>query len=160
MNVGVALNLGRFVAVLACSMAAAVYGLFNPDAVMPAATNAIAALSIIFGLSAAVSSLLIAGQVSPRQISNDPTVAKRVSDRLKRHDHRTIDRLKYMQTGALVAVVLGIAYQVAATDARSPSVTSVLAAGFAFAATFSLLFATALPSLFSHLQKRNDRIGR
>ena len=117
-------------------------------------------MSIIFGLSAAVSSLLIAGQLQPKQISNDPHVAQRLSERSNKDDLTTLSRLKYLQSLTLLSVLVGLFYQVTLQDGRAELLCSISAAAFAWSAVFCLLYSLALPALFGRMQARNSVLKR
>ena len=141
--------------ILLCAGGVGWYGFVSPNSFEDAARTAVSSLSIIFGLTAAMSSLLHVRQKNAGSLSNDPATAERLGDQLDFDDNRTILRQSILHVAALLTILLGLAYLVVLKDAPHSLVTKVIAAAFGFGTTLSLMSALFLPRLLAVLIKRN-----
>lgn len=144
--------------ILIAASGAATYGFRSPTSFEAAARTAISSLSIIFGLSAAISSLIQSNASSSGAISNDPVVARRVTDKMVSDDHRTLRRQRLLHYATLISVILGLVYLVAIKDAPCATITRWITAAFVFGTSISLLSTLVLPNLLISLVKRNAHI--
>lgn len=160
MNISVGVPISKFVVIILLSCSAGVYAFFLPQNIENASGSAIAALSIIFGLSTAVLTLLAPKMVEPAGLSNDPHQAAKQKDIICQDDDRTLLRQKTLHQITLVSVLLGLIYLVAIEDSPCSLITKTIAFSFSFSATFSLLSTLFLPNLLSSLVERNSHIHR
>lgn len=144
-----------FGAILLLGCCVGVYAFFSPANLESASSSAIAALSIIFGLSTAVSALLTSHTGEVSSSSNDPHLAAHQKDQIAKDDDRTLFRQKILHLVTLASIILGLLYLVALKDSPNGLITKILALGFASSATVSLLSTMFLPSLLTSLIKRN-----
>lgn len=158
MKRGTLINVVAFSLILAGAAFAACYGFKSPSSYKDAAGVAVSALSIIFGLTAAISSLLHLKLHSPSSLSNDPENAKKIGKQLGFDDDRTLLRQGALHVTALISIMTGLAYLVAIKEAPCALFTRIVAASFAFGTTISLLSSLFLPRLFAALIKRNAYI--
>lgn len=149
------INIFAFISILLCAGGVGLYGFWSPSSFENAARTAVSSLSIIFGLTAAMSSLLHVNQKKPESLSNDPASAERLGDQLDFDDNRTLLRQSALHIIALLTILLGLAYLVMLKEAPSSMVTKIVAAAFGFGTTLSLLSALFLPRLLAVLIKRN-----
>lgn len=149
-----------FGAIIALSGCAGLYAYFSPENIEGASRSAISALSIIFGLSTAVSSLLSSHTGLKGSSSNDPHLATQQKARALKDDDRTLVRQKRLHLLTLGSIILGIVYLVAISDSPCALTTRILAFAFASGATISLLSTMFLPSLLTSLIKRNAYLQR
>lgn len=155
MKRGTLINVVAFSLMLVGAAFAAWYGFQSPSSYKDAAGVAVSSLSIIFGLTAAISSLLHVKLQSPSSLSNDPENAKKMGEHLSFDDDRTLLRQGALHVTALVSIMTGLAYLVAIKEAPCALFTRIVTAGFAFGTTISLLSTLFLPRLFAALIKRN-----
>ncbi|MEP3784134.1 hypothetical protein [Ascidiaceihabitans sp.] len=144
--------------ILIAACGAATYGFRSPASFESAARTAISSLSIIFGLSAAISSLIQSNGSASGQVSNDPVVAKKISGKLVADDNRTLVRQRALHFSTLISVILGLVYLVAVKDAPCAIVTRWITAAFVFGTSVSLLSTLVLPNLLISLVKRNAHL--
>lgn len=149
-----------FGAILIFGVCTGAYAFQFPENIESASRSAIAALSIIFGLSTAVSSLLASHLSAEFSSSNDPDLAAQQKEQARKDDNRTLSRQKALHLTALASIILGIAYLVAVKDSPSALVTKLLAFLFASGAMVSLLSTMFLPSLLTSLVRRNAYLQR
>ena len=152
------LNIIAFILILICASLAALYGFRSPASFENAARTAVSSLSIIFGLTAAMSSLLHVNNKRPGNLSNDPKVAERIGAQLVHDDNRSLLRQGALHITALLSIILGLVYLVALKDAPNSVVTKSITAAFVFGTTVSLLSTLFLPKLLTTLVKRNAHI--
>lgn len=145
----------NFVIILLLGVCAGTYAFYSPENIEGASRSAISALSIIFGLSTAVSSLLTSNKTEDVSSSNDPHLAKLQNEQAQRDDDRTLSRQKALHLITIASIILGIVYLVAVADSPCGIATKLLAFSFAFGATISLLSTMFLPSLLTLLVRRN-----
>lgn len=149
-----------FGAIIVLACCTGFYAYFSPRNIENASSSAIAALSIIFGLSTAVSSLLSSQLGLMGKFSNDPHLAERQKEKLLKDDSRTLFRQKMLHILTLVSVISGILYLVAIKDSPCSLITRGLAFTFASSATVSLLSTLFLPNLLTSLIARNAYLTR
>lgn len=145
------------VATLAC--ASAVYAYFHPDHIAVASQTAISALSIIFGLSTAITSILVTPNQTAAGLPSDPDLAKRILSRVAHDNDKTLKRQTYLNSAAIVAVIVGLIYLVAHSAQCTGQVTRLAAALFAFMSTVCLSYALLLPRLLKSLFQRNSYLS-
>lgn len=160
MNRSLARPMLLFVGVITLGGCAGLYAYISPENIEGASRSAISALSIIFGLSTAVSSLLSSHTVSKGSSSNDPHLAAQQKAKALKDDDRTLFRQKMLHLLTLGSIILGIVYLVAIKDSPCALTTRILAFAFASGATISLLSTMFLPNLLTSLIKRNAYFQR
>jgi len=148
-------NMALFVIYVAVSLVGATIGLLHPKAILAATDTAIASLSILSGLSLAVSSL--AGGVGRlgRNQPNDPVLEENLSAKVAQDNSNISLRQSYLIKTFLAAILLGLSFKVSYEMSSDSNTTIWLSALFSFCATFSLLAAFHLPRLLSALHHRN-----
>lgn len=149
-----------FIAVFTLGGCAGLYAYFAPENIEAASRSTISALSIIFGLSTAVSSLLSSHTVLKGSSSNDPHLAAQQKIKALKDDDRTLVRQKWLHLLTLGSIIFGIVYLVAIKDSPCALATRVVAFAFASGASISLLSTLLLPSLLTSLIKRNTYLQR
>lgn len=155
MNKGVGLNFALSAIIVVTAGAAAVFAFQMPAKIEPATNAMITSLSIIFGLSVAITSMAIPASTASKKLSNDPIVAKRQADKRQNDDKRTLTRQKLLTWAALAAVLLGIMFLVAFETSPCATITRLIAAAFTSTAACALLFTLFLPNLLTSLVRRN-----
>lgn len=144
-----------FLIIGAVALAAAYYGYLSPGSFETAARTAVSSLSIIFGLSAAISSLVhINGNASLR-VSSDPATSARIDEKLTSDDDRTLCRLRLLHLVTLVSIMFGLVYLVAVNDAPCAIFTKLITGAFVFGTSVALMSTLFLPSLLIAMVKRN-----
>ncbi len=155
MNSGFRKNLLTVITAVLLSLSTGSFAYFNPTAIEPAASPAISALSVIFGLSIAVSSIALASHNLQPPLGNDPSTNNTKRDRQKADDQRTLTRQKYLTWLALLALILGLIFLVAFKKAPCAILTRIIAATFSFMTSTALMFSLRLPGLLSSIALRN-----
>lgn len=153
-------NMVAFIAILLLGILAGAYSFNFPENIEGAARSAIAALSIIFGLSTAISSLLTSYSTDVSSYSNDPHLAARQKEKAEDDDGRTLSRQMVLYLVTISSIVLGIVFLVAVKDAPHSMITKVIASLFSGGVTVSLLSTMFLPSLLASLIRRNAYFER
>ena len=149
-----------FCAIVGLGLLTGRYAFTAPQNIENASEATITALSIIFGVSSAISSVLTAAAFNSSKISHDPHLSETQKKRLERDDDRTLARQTILNVTAFASIVLGIAYLVSFKADPISLVTKSLAGTFSFGATISLLFALYLPILHRAALRRSIYISR
>lgn len=149
-----------FGVIIAFGVFAGIYAYSFPENIEGASRSAISALSIIFGLSTAVSSLLSSHNALKGSSSNDPHLAAQQRAKALKDDNKTLFRQKLLHVFTLGSIIIGIVYLVAVKDSQCSVITRIIAFAFASGATISLLSTLFLPSLLTSLIKRNAYFQR
>lgn len=149
-----------FGVIIALGLLAGGYAYSFPENIEGASRSAISALSIIFGLSTAVSSLLSSHNTLKGASSNDPHLAAQQRAKALKDDNKTLFRQKLLHLLTLGSIIIGIVYLVALEDSQCSVITKLIAFVFACGATISLLSTLFLPSLLTSLIKRNAYLQR
>lgn len=144
-----------FTGILLLGVCAGTYAFLSPENIQGASRSAISALSIIFGLSTAVSSMLMSSRNYAASTSKDPHLAKSQDEQAQRDDNRTLTRQKALHLITIATIILGIIYLVAVEAAPCGTATRVFAFLFSCGAIVCLLSTMFLPSLLTLLIRRN-----
>lgn len=139
---------------------AGLYAFLSPENIEGASRSAISALSIIFGLSTAVSAMLTSHSNIMASSSNDPHLAAKQKEQALKDDTRTLSRQRALHLVTLSSIILGVVYLVALKDSPCALATRILAFMFAGGATVSLLSTMFLPNLLASLVRRNAYLQR
>ena len=158
MNIPILASISKFGVIFCLSCSAGLYAFFSPQNIEGASSSAIAALSIIFGLSTAVLTLLKPQEDKTTGLSNDPFQRAKQIEIIQRDDARTLSRQKTLHQITLASVIFGLIYLVALKDSPNSLITKTIAFSFSFSATFSLLSTMFLPNLLASLVERNSHI--
>lgn len=150
------INLFLTLMIGAAALGAAVYAFNYPTVIEPAANAAIASLSIVFGLSTAISSLASMNPSELSYLSRDQSVKGMQIATIIRDNQRTISRQKALNWSALTSVCLGLVYLVSVYVCVECLLAKIVAAAFTGLSFATLLFAFFLPALLSALIKRNS----
>lgn len=149
-----------FCAIILLSICAGIYAFLSPQNIEEASRSAISAMSIIFGLSTAVSSMLTSHSSDLSSYSNDPHLAATQKKHAIKDDNMTRARQRALHLAALSSIIMGIAYLVAVKDSPCAFITRILAFMFSIATTISLFSTMLLPDLLMSLVKRNAYLQR
>lgn len=141
-------------------LSAGTYAYSFPQSIKDASRPAITALSIIFGLSTAISSVVGATLSDKHTSSNDPALAASQRIKARTDDNRTLSRLTILYQITLLTIITGIIYLVASDDSNCSQSTRILAFLFAAGMTVSLFSALFLPGLLTSTIKRNKYLQR
>lgn len=152
-------NLFFFTGVVVCVAVAAIFAYFHPSHIETAGRAAISSLSIIFGLSTAVTSLLAVPVENPADLHNDPHLAKQIQAKIERDNRRTLNRQNAINTLAILSIVFGLVYLTANSYDGCSTATRFTAALFAASSTLCLLSALMLPHLLKTLFQRNTYLA-
>lgn len=158
MNKDTLVNMGLSLAFVGLSLWVAVFACNNPGIIAPASNAAISALSIIFGLSIAVSALPVHRGDLASRLSNDPAMGKNLARKVENDNVRTLFRQKQLTWLALMSIVSGLVYLVIFKHNPDGGITKIIAAAFSGLTSATLLFTLFLPGLLSTLGIRNAYI--
>ena len=147
-----------FLSITGIGFGAGAYGYSSPCSFQTSAQTAVSSLSIIFGLSVAISSLLHINAGAAGRTSNDPATSASIDHKLASDDDRTLRRLMFLHVITLCSILLGLVYLVAIHDAPSAIITKAVTSAFVFCTAFTLLSTLFLPSLLVQMVKRNTYI--
>ena len=131
-------------------------GYLNPLTSKRIASEVIASLSIIFGLSAAVTAIVGAKGVTTSGVTNDPALQDAVRARVERDNERVLWRLKWLHYLTLVTIILGIFFLAIYDEATVTSLPKLVSSVFVFCTIVALLFSLLLPKLLMDLVRRNS----
>lgn len=145
---------------VALAVFAGVFAYSSPGAVEAAASPAISALSVIFGLSIAISTLALSSQGSAAPLTNDPLITRQMQEKISGDNNRTLTRQKSLTWTALAALMLGLVFLASFEKAPYSTPTRLIAALFTTSSSAALLFTLHLPNLLSLLALRNGHLSR
>lgn len=119
----------------------------NPHSLESASRSSISALSIIFGLSTAVSTLLSAREGRPDSTYGDPSLEKSIKRSFVQGQRQARQRQSWLNTAALLSIISGLIYQVVLSSHTQLIVLQVIATVFAALTSATLLFTLRMPGL-------------
>lgn len=142
--------------VLAVAIGASLFAFYSPKSILAAAATIVTSLSVIFGLSLALITL-VSGNVDVSEQST-PKREERyaIKKDIERDNRRTISRQKQAIVVLLSSVVLGISLITVSDFAPDEYLQRIVATAFAFSSTLSFAIAFVLPFSISVNAQRDQ----
>lgn len=160
MKPSVRANLLYAILVATLSAGAGLFAFNNHCSLEPAARSAISALSIIFGLSTAVSTLLSAREGRPEGSFGDPSVEKSVKRDFETGQRQARHRQAWLNVAALLSIIAGLIYLVLLDSHQATPAPQAAAVIFAVLSSATLLFTLRMPGLMLRIAERNEFFER